>query len=365
MCPKWAWVAFCFEGSLKPIGVKLSTPCFPILTTLATCPGWSFCFIKNWMTMKKNDSRTGDQIRRWAWLLEMLGHSLPLTFDEINERWQHTYLSGGEPMTKQMLKRDREAIAEAYGFEVVCQKNNGFRYTLEDSERLYSDDMELRMLQVISVTNVLNDGTKLGNKLMTEIFPMGVEHLMAVSDALNNDCEMKIRYQSFKSKVMMDHEVQPYLLKVYRRRFYLYGKLLSGKHKDEGICLALDRMHNIIVTPVIFPCPKVESLQEAFVCTVGATLYDDSKIETVQVRAWGYLQDYLTTLPFVETQRMVSRGEGWTLFEWRVRLNYEFYQELFHEYEQLEVVGPPEVREQVRQRAMAMAARHEIIKSAG
>ena len=303
-------------------------------------------------------------MRRWAWLLEVLGHSLPLTFEEIDERWQHTYMSGGEPMTKQMLKRDREAIAETYGIEVVCQKNNGFRYTLQDSERLYSDETMLRMLQVMSVTNVLNDATMLGEKLMTELFPRGVEHLNAVTDALNNDCELAVNYQSFKSEAVKFHKVQPYLLKVYRRRFYLYGKLLNGNHKGEGICLALDRMSGVTVTPVIFPRPKVESLLDSFICTVGATLFDGSAIVTVRVRAWGNLQNYLTTLPFVETQRMVSRGEGWTMFEWRVRLNYEFYQEVFHEYDQLEVVGPPEVREQVRQRALVMAARHGMTKEA-
>ena len=61
-----------------------------------------------------------DLFRRYVWLVDVVYRAGRLTFEEINERWRRTEMSGGEDLPLKTFHNHRHAIADIFGID-WCQ----------------------------------------------------------------------------------------------------------------------------------------------------------------------------------------------------------------------------------------------------
>ena len=139
-------------------------------------------------------------------------------------------------------------------------------------------------------------------------------------------------------------------MKVFRQRWYVVGKAKGEKFIWRW---ALDRFLSLEITDKKFRLPKDFSADIYFNDAFGVIVDpDECKVETIRLKAYSenHRDDYLRHLPLHSSQREVERGEGYTIFELRVRPAYDFCQELLSYGEEVEVLSPQYVRDYLAER---------------
>lgn len=80
----------------------------------------------------------------------------------------------------------------------------------------------------------------------------------------------------------------------------------------------------------------------------------DDPIEHVVLRAYWNAPDYLRTLPLHESQQEVESNEESTTFLYDVKLTYDFLQLIMQQGDQVEVLEPKKLRDQMRNLASTL-----------
>ena len=134
------------------------------------------------------------------------------------------------------------------------------------------------MLNALSLNSLLAEGASLHDRIFFDEVPSKDKFLSVIIQAIRDGKKVEIRYQSFR-KEHEDHFVfEPYFLKEFKRRWYLYG--YKGD-KDGCRMLALDRMITATITSENFTLPKEFSAAGYFGNIYGVRVYPDMKPERV------------------------------------------------------------------------------------
>ena len=57
-----------------------------------------------------------------------------MTFAEINERWLETEMSGGVDLPRATFNRHNDAIEDIFGIFIDCDRQNGYKYWLNQKK---------------------------------------------------------------------------------------------------------------------------------------------------------------------------------------------------------------------------------------
>ena len=87
--------------------------------------------------------------------------------------------------------------------------------------------------------------------------------------------------------------------------------------------------------------------------------HSNEEKQHVVIRAYGKARNYMETLPFHESQRMVSCDEDTTLFEMDVKITNDFLQLVMQQGDMIEVLEPESVRETMRDLAKTLMGYYE------
>ena len=80
------------------------------------------------------------------------------------------------------------------------------------------------------------------------------------------------------------------------------------------------------------------------------------KPETVRIKAYGPASDYLRTLPLHESQKEEEAGDGYAIFSYEVKLTYDFLQLIMKQGDQVEVLKPQSLRDDMRHLAQTLTS---------
>lgn len=80
----------------------------------------------------------------------------------------------------------------------------------------------------------------------------------------------------------------------------------------------------------------------------------DDDIEHVVLRAYWNAPDYLRTLPLHESQKEIESNDECAVFSYDVKLTYDFLQLIMQQGDQVEVLEPLSLREQMRNLAKTL-----------
>lgn len=130
---------------------------------------------------------------------------------------------------------------------------------------------------------------------------MGTQHVYDLFEAIKGKTVMRIWYQPF-GRELREHLVHPYLLKEFRNRWFLLGRI-NGRQDVTN--LALDRMQKIKPTREVFVENDVFDPETYFDAVIGVTLPNGAQPETVVIRASAQVWPYLQTKPLHPSQTII------------------------------------------------------------
>lgn len=80
--------------------------------------------------------KLSQQLQQCLWLISTIYSAGSITFDELNERWKASELSGGLDFSRTTFNRIRDAVQSMFGIIIECQIKGGYRYYIYNQEDL-------------------------------------------------------------------------------------------------------------------------------------------------------------------------------------------------------------------------------------
>lgn len=278
---------------------------------------------------------------RYIWLLNMLLQQRRLTFVQISNRWKDSCIGDGSPLALRTFHVHREAIAELFGVEIRCDTST-YEYYVSTPEVLRSDKTRQWLLNSFTLSNMIEAGHNMKDRILFEEIPRGTEYLQTVIEAMQQNKELQIDYQPFGAYRTTYH-LQPYAMKVYHQRWYIVGYL----REQDGIRnIALDRTLEMKITNDRFLMPKDFDAEEYYSNTVGIFVNEKLKPQNVVIRAFGIQTEYMCALPLHFSQKEIcTKRNEYSDFQYWVCLTPELMSQLLAMGEKVEVLEPQELRE--------------------
>ena len=309
-------------------------------------------------------------MRRHIWILsELYQNPKGLTYKEFAGRWERSSQNVlGTSLPKRTFADCLRAIEEAFDIDISSDARNGYRYRIVQREWLEKDNVKDWLLSAFAVNGLLQDNRGLRERVMFEDIPSGNDYLLEVLKAMRENRVLAMTYQDYFDKEPREILLEPYCVRVFRRRWYVVGMMENEPKGEEPTELtnqgrirryALDRIVTLEQTDATFKMPQDFSVDDYFADAYGIIVepeeYDVERIR-LKVSDVNHRRKYLRSLPLHHSQRELERHSDYSVFEVRVAPTYDFVQQILAMGGEVEVLSPDYVREEIKRRIKEMAA---------
>lgn len=293
---------------------------------------------------------------RYVWLMDILRRYKRLTFQEINELWQESGLGYGEELPLKTFHNHKKAIKDIFDVYIECDRKDGYRYYIDEPERIEGNNLRSWLISSYATLNQIQADNKLEDRIIFEEIPSGQTWLTCIADAMRRNHVLSITHQGFGKPEPSTFDIEPYFLKVVKRRWYVVARspYYSERNKEQGVkpsdvylVYALDRISDIQDTGRTFKMKKNFDVHSYFEGCCGIITSNESS-QKIVLRAYNGFADYLRTLPLHESQREIGSDDESTLFEYHLKPTFDFYQLVLAQGDQVEVLESESVRDEMR-----------------
>jgi len=268
----------------------------------------------------------------------------PRSFDEIESMLElESEITGYNlKVSQRTIQRDIQQIASLYNIEIKNDRSRNVYEIAHDGSDAYKN----RMMESFEMFNALNLSSSLEQHIIPEKRkPLGSENFHGLLHAIKNKLEITFTHRKFwtGAEAPTTRRVQPLAIKEARYRWYLIAK----DHKDGEIkTFGLERITNLEITRTGFTPPENYNPEKAFRYCFGV-VGDASKPERVVLSFTVEQGKYIQSLPLHHTQKTLIDNEQEYRIELYVHPSYDFVMELLSVGNQVRVLEPESLRNQI------------------
>lgn len=284
-----------------------------------------------------------ESIARYSLIIKKL-RKHPANFDEILD-----YLDRESELqeydfriSKRTFQRDLNDIRTLYNIDIQYSKSKRAYYIDYDEQ----DEVSERILEAFDTFNALNISDRVSNHIHFEKRkPQGTENLHGFIHAIKNHLQIKFEYQKFWEDEPTTRNIEPYALKEFKNRWYILSKDL----KDNKIkSFALDRLSNLEITKKKFEKPENFDINKYYKYCFGIINSEESQPKEVILSFTPVQGKYIKTLPLHESQEILIDNDEELRIKLTLFLTHDFYMELLSYGENLKVIQPQELINDVK-----------------
>ena len=283
-------------------------------------------------------------LKRYLWLIDTLKRDGELAFEEISSKWDSSSTNdNGSRLTQRTFYNHCQAVARHFGILIECRRGRGLNlYGIVNPEAIEENSLTKWALDSFSLGELLLGNSAISDKILLEEIPSGREWLESVLYALQHNKEMEIEYENFVG-VKFSGRVKPLCVKLFKRRWYV----LTLIDNDKKRIFSLDRIGSLTISDRTFNYPKDFAPNEYFQNYFGIIAGIEQKVENIRIRTFSELPGYLRSLPIHHSQRELESKDGYTDFALRLVPTFDFIQELLLHRDQLEILEPKTLRDEI------------------
>ncbi len=283
-------------------------------------------------------------MNKYVWLVETIYRAKRISLKELNRRWLENDMSDGQDIPERTFHKWRIAVEELFGLTILNEGRGDYRYYIENADELSNGSQRSWLFNTLSVSTLLQANLGMKDRILLEEIPEGKEYLPVIIEAMKNNVQLIMTYQSYWRDEEHTFEVEPYCLKLFRQRWYLVAR---SAYYNKVLIYALDRVRQLQATEVRFTYPKDFQPDEYFDGCFGIIAGDGTKVETVRLKASAGQANYLRSLPLHPSQEETERNDAFSIFTLRIRPTFDFIQEMLRQGEGVEVLSPVWLRKEV------------------
>lgn len=282
-------------------------------------------------------------IRRYTLIFEKLEKSNFPSFEEIKK-----FLNNQDfEVSNRTIQRDIEQIRNEFGLEILYDRNkNG--YYIDKQNSIYSNSFP-HFLEIANTAELLMESFKESKNALQHISfesngeLQGMQYLKPSLSAIKDQRKITLAYKNFLTDKTNRHSMQPYLLKQYQNRWYLIG-LIDGM--KEFRTFGLDRITELDVLDQNFERIQFDP-KDLFENIVGLT-YSVNKMEEIILALTPLQGKYVKSSPLHKSQQILEDTDKEFILKLKLIPNYEFKQRIMMMGEQVKVLKPDWLAEDVR-----------------
>lgn len=277
-------------------------------------------------------------IERYIWIVDTLTKYERLTREQLNNLWMRSRLSNGNPLAERTFFHYRRAIEDVFNLEIAC--NTRGEYYISDQGAGRGKGFTNWLLDSFAVGNALTDTSALSGRIEVEDVPSAREFLPVITEAMANNRQISFTYAGFnRSRAESDIIFSPYFLKRYKQRWYVLGEKVKAKSLKT---YALDRIKAMKILDSHFEIPEGLDSSEVFGSIIGITS-SKADAHTVRLRVSRTQAKYLRALPLHKSQTEELVADDYSIFSYRLKLNYELVHEIMAMGDGVKVLAPKEL----------------------
>ncbi len=291
---------------------------------------------------------------KYMWLISTIHDAGKISFEDIASRWDEAYVNDlHQPLKLRTFHNHRNAIMMHFGVVIECQRGSNLYY-IDNPDVLENDAINKWLMDSFAVSNLLMDNRAISDRIMLEDVPSGRYYLESITTAMRENRHIVVDYEDFFGNVVEGLKVNPYFIRLFKRRWYVVALVLPEKEIHR---FGLDRIKRLEVLDSKFAYPKDFSPQEYYTDYYG--VFHDAEPKTVRLKAYGVKANYLRSLPLHHSQHEIEVNGEYTIFEYLIAPTFDFVQEILSHGNQLEVLSPDSFRQQIKTIIQEMHAFYE------
>ena len=282
-----------------------------------------------------------DQIGRYIWIIDTLSRYKRLSREELNRYWRKSQFSNGQDLPERTFYHYRRSIEEIFNINLNCDSTG--RYYIDEEGSALTRSLTNCLLETATVNSVIQGTDFPADRVEIEDVPSAREFLPLVVEAIRDSKKLDFTYAGFsRSRAEAQIIFQPYFLKRYKQRWYMIGL----KEKGNTIrTYALDRIKDMTILGDSFEMPGTVTLKEMFSNIVGVTT-SQAQVKTVRLKTTTIQAKYFRALPLHPSQDE-EIGDNYSIFTYKLKLNYELVHEILSLGDAVKVLSPPELKAMV------------------
>lgn len=295
--------------------------------------------------------------RSYIWLLETLRSRGPLTLAEIQSLWRRSAVNeDGRELAPRTFANHIASIGDIFGIDIVCDRRDN-TYRIDNEDAIGGGGVRDWMMEALSINNLVNESAGLRSRIVFESVPSAHRFLSVVVRAIKEGRMLETNYQGFSMEVPRDFLLEPYCLKEYKRRWYLF----ACKHgiDKEPHSFALDRMNSAAVSARPFTVPKGFDADEFFRTRYGVLKYDDDVPAAIRLKVAARQVNYFRSLPLHTSQQEVETTPDYSVFSYYLIPNYDFVHDVLYYGGEVEVLSPASLRKRIRVEVAKISKNYE------
>lgn len=294
----------------------------------------------------KNNDRGQSLINKYVWVIETIYRRHKISYNDLNELWVNDKdISRGKDLPKRTFDNWRVVIGDMFGIDISNENFGRYRYYIENEEDINENGIRSWLYNAFSVSNALANSQSIKDRILLEYIPSGQEYLHPIISAMKENRVLNITYHSYWKDVESNFDVQPYCVKLFRQRWYMVAK---STYYDEGPRIySLDRIRELNTKDETFVMPKDWNAEDYFNGCFGIIADQSVEKQIVKLKATAIQAKYIRDLKIHESQKEIERNEEYSIFTFNIRPQFDFQQEILKNGEEVEVLEPQWLREEI------------------
>ncbi|OUO50352.1 hypothetical protein B5F77_13035 [Parabacteroides sp. An277] len=281
---------------------------------------------------------------RCLWIISVFNEYGDFSLKELNERFMRYSLNyDGEEISERTFNRDREFIASSFQIDIEYDARIR-KYTFRNKEVIKENPIYRYLLSSFHIQNLSSLVIKHKSKIMLQDPPTGVELLHTVLNAIDQGRTLYFDYTSYYTKDRTYHfELIPAFVRLFEQRWYLIGEFTD---RSQTRVLALERMQHLTIgEKELLPSPTLTP--QSFYEGCYGIIRDDKQPQTIWLKVYNKQVDYIRSLPLHDSQKEIETGKDYAIFQYYFRPSYDFIQQILWNRENIEVLKPVSLREEI------------------
>jgi hypothetical protein len=274
--------------------------------------------------------------REYIWLVNTIDRAGKISFADLNRLWTETEMSGGVEMSRTTFNRHRDSILDIFGIIIECDRRDGYRYYIENSEVLRNNSVQNWMLSTLSVSNIISESMSLQDRILLENVPSCGTFLQTVIKAMKESLMISAEYRRYGAAEPKKFLMSPYCVKLFRQRWYVLCRHRNGYM---GV-FSLDRFTEVEISDERFEIDPDFDAAEYFSECFGIVSEVNAPAERIVLRAFDSERYFLRDLPLHHTQQEIVTEENYSDFEIFMRPTFDFSAHLLSRGIMLKVLEP-------------------------
>lgn len=284
-----------------------------------------------------------DSFKKYIWLLDTIQRYGSITLKDLRSKWERSSLNDeGKPLAERTFANYRANIAQIFQIVIKCDRRTN-EYYIDNEDDLDGNSIRGWMLNSLSLRNLLNESAGLRDRILLEDVPSSHRSLPSVIDSMRDNRKLCISYKGHSMTEYKDMVIHPYSIRLFKRRWYL----IAYSEYSKGIRLyMLDRAVSVNVLDEVFEMPEDFDAEDYFEDFYGVRRSEGDK-QRVLLKVTAKNRDLVRTVALHRSQAEIETNDEYSVFEYFLRPNFDFKQEIISYLDSVEVLEPLSLRKEI------------------